>query len=186
MIPNAETPPKLNLTGGSLRITGSALKWCLNNKWMNCIHPTRATMSTQLIQSPSSHIKPLEDSYHHQVVTWTLKQTRWIITTDKLITTEILQFLIQDQLVQFLIITDVLPEFIWGFMDQIVGRLDQLLPKDWPTKHFSRGYPNELIFSLVYFVNRFGLPLDKMGCGYIFTSLILFYFESVLSKPNFN
>ena len=52
MIPNAETLPKLNLNGGSLSNTRSALKWCLNNKLMNHISPTRTTMSMELILEP--------------------------------------------------------------------------------------------------------------------------------------
>ena len=89
MITNTENPPELNMTRGSLSITRITLKWCLNNKLMNRILPTSATMSMKPIQSPSAPIKPREDLNHHWVVTWTLKWTRWIQTTDKLITTEL-------------------------------------------------------------------------------------------------
>ena len=89
MIPNAETPPNLNSTEGSLSMTWSALKWCLNNKLMNCWLRTSATMSMKPVQSPSATIKPREDSDHHQVVTSTLKWTRWIQTSYKLFTTKL-------------------------------------------------------------------------------------------------
>ena len=86
IIPNAETPPKLNLNGGLLSNIGSELKCCINNKWINRILPTSATISMTMIQIPSAPIKPREDLDHHQVVTWTLKWTSWIQTTEKLIT----------------------------------------------------------------------------------------------------
>ena len=89
MIPNAETWPKINLTGLLLSINGGSLKWCLNNKWINCICPTSSTVSIKPIKIPSAHIKPREDLDHYQVVTWALKWTRWIQTTDILITTEL-------------------------------------------------------------------------------------------------
>ena len=57
---------------------------------MNHIHPTSATMSMKPIQSPYAPMEPREDSDHHHVVPWTLKCTRWIWTTEKLITTELL------------------------------------------------------------------------------------------------
>ena len=89
MITNTETPPELNLTGVLPSITGSALKGCLNNKWMNRIRPKIAKMSMKPIQSPSGPIKPREESDHHQVITWTLNWKNWIRITDKLITTEL-------------------------------------------------------------------------------------------------
>ena len=113
---------------------------------MNRIFPTNATMSIKPIQIPSAPNKPREYLDLHQVVTWTLKRKRWIQTTEKLITIDILQFLIQYQLRQLLILTDVFQEFSWRLMDQIVGRLDQLFSKDQPTKNFTRGSPTELPF----------------------------------------
>ena len=128
MISNAETPPELNLTGGSLRNIGSELKCCLNKKWINHILPTGTTMSMKPIQISSAPIKPREDLDHYYVVTWTLKWTRWIQISDKLTTTKLLQFPIQDQLRKFLILTDVLTEFLWRLFNQIMGRLDQNFP----------------------------------------------------------
>ena len=65
-------------------------------------------MSLKPIQIASVPIKPRGDPDHHQMATWTLKWTRYTITTDKLTTTDIFQFPIQDQPIQFLILADVL------------------------------------------------------------------------------
>ena len=88
MIPNAETLPELNLTGGSLINIGRKLKCCLNNKLINHLRPTSTTIFMKPIQIPYAPITPGEDSDHHHVVNWTLKWTRWIQTTNKLITTD--------------------------------------------------------------------------------------------------
>ena len=89
MIINAETLPKLNLTRGFLTNIGSELKCCLNNKWINNICPTSATMSMKVIQIPYAPIKPCKDSDHHQVLPWTLNLTGCIRTTEKLVTTDL-------------------------------------------------------------------------------------------------
>ena len=65
MITNAETQPKINLTGGFLSNIGSELKCCLNNNRIKRIRPTIATMSMKPIQIPSANIKPIEDSDHN-------------------------------------------------------------------------------------------------------------------------
>ena len=98
MIINAKTPTELNLNEGSLSNIGSKIKCCRKKILNNRIRPTSATISIKLIQNPSVHSKPHEYPDHYQVVTWKPKWTRWIQTTEKLITTKILQFLIQDQL----------------------------------------------------------------------------------------
>ena len=54
-------------------------------------------MSMKPIQISSVTIKPREDLDHQQVVTWTLKWTRWIQTTEKLIANKVLKIPIQDQ-----------------------------------------------------------------------------------------
>ena len=46
-------------------------------------------ISMKPIQIPYAHIKPREDSDHHQVETWTLKWTMCIQTTYKLISTKL-------------------------------------------------------------------------------------------------
>ena len=89
MIPNAETPPKLNLTEVFLSNTGSELKCCLNNKVINHIRLTSPTMSVKAVQIPSAHTKTREYLDCNQVVTWTLKWTRRFRTTEKLITTNL-------------------------------------------------------------------------------------------------
>ena len=48
------------------------------------------TMPMKSIQSSSVTIKRREVLDHQQVVTWTLKWTRWIQTTEKLIANKIL------------------------------------------------------------------------------------------------
>ena len=118
-------------------------------------------MSMKPIQIPSAPIKPREVLDHHQVVTWTLKWTRWIWTTEKLIITKLLQFLIQDQLRQLLILTDVFPEFRWRLLDQIMGRLDQLLSKYWPAKILQGGLPLSSFFSLISLVKAVSVPLAE-------------------------
>ena len=73
MIPNAETLLTLSLNGGLISNNGSKLKCCINNKLINRICPTSATMSTKPIQTPSAPMKPCEDLDHHQVVTRKLR-----------------------------------------------------------------------------------------------------------------
>ena len=118
------------------------------------------------------------------------------------------QFSIQDQLWQFLMESDVLLWFHWRLIDQILGRIDQILTKDYPNnkkiqevpplssfflissvpltegnnRNFARGSPTVLPFSFVFvfLVNRIGLPLDSP-----FSPLIIIIFKSVLAKPNF-
>ena len=87
----------------SLSIIRIKLKCCQDNKWVYYWCPTITTIPTKPIQSTSVPIKTHDDSDHHQVVTWTLKWTRRIQTTSKLITTKLLKLPIQDQPRQLLI-----------------------------------------------------------------------------------
>ena len=51
------------------------------------------------------------------------------------------KFPTQDQPKQFLIYTDVLPRFNWRLIDKIVGQLDQLLTKYYPTNKKNQEVP---------------------------------------------
>ena len=97
MIPNTGLLLELNYTQKLLSMDGSKLKCCHDKKEVYYYLPTSATMLMKPIQISFVTIKPCEDLEHHQVATRKLKFTRWIQTTEKLITTEISQFPIEDK-----------------------------------------------------------------------------------------
>ena len=127
VIPDTGLLSELNLNRRSISIVGRKIKCCQDKKGVYCYYPTSAILSLKPIHNPFVPIKPHEDSDHLHVITWTLKWKRWIPTTETLITTEILQFPIEDQPKQFLILNDVFPEFCLRLIDQIVRQLNQIL-----------------------------------------------------------
>ena len=60
MITNAETLPKINLTGGLLINNWREIKCYPNSKYINHLCPIDATISIKPIQIPSAPIKPRE------------------------------------------------------------------------------------------------------------------------------
>ena len=91
MVTNTGLLSEINSTQKSIIIIGRKLNSCQYNKEFYCYCPTIATISLKPIQSPFVSIGPRKNPYHHQLETWTLKFKGWILTTEKLITTNILQ-----------------------------------------------------------------------------------------------
>ena len=113
MITNSELLPELNLYQRLLSINRIKLKCCQDNKEFYCCYSTRTTMSMKPIKNLSAPIKPREDLNHHQVITWTMKFTRWNWTTDKLISSSFgfFGFLLIDNLKNVCCISIVLIQY---------------------------------------------------------------------------
>ena len=114
-------------------------------------------MSLELIQIPSAPIKKSEDPDHHQVGTWTLKWTRWILTTDKLITPSF-DIIYSLRIVQFtnVLSFDSIDKVIIDHLTDVFFLILLLGTKKKKVELYCKGEMNTIIHNITYVMNDKG------------------------------